>query len=135
MAVEVLEHIPFRKTLKVLKEWYRILKIGGKLTIQVPDCGKMMEYYVKGLVCDCVPHKAKEWKDYKPNPWCIKCEGKAVVNTKRWYYSFTGAQKHRYDFHKNIFTKNNLESLLLEAGFKKVVFEDNPYKLIVNCVK
>jgi len=136
MAIEFLEHISFRDTLRVLKEWYRILRMGGKLTIQVPDGGKMMEYYVKGLVCDCVPHKVQRKKDFKADPNCWICGGKAKVNTRRWLYSFTGAQKHfPHDIHKNIFTKEILERDLRDAGFKKLKWKDNLYKLTVVCYK
>jgi len=135
VAIEVLEHISFRDTMKVLKEWYRILKPGGRLVVQVPDCGKMMEYYTKGLICDCVPHKAERMEDFKPNPWCPKCEGKAKINPRRWLFAFTGAQKHEYDFHRNIFTEEILRENLQEAGFKKVEFHNNIYKLIAHCYK
>lgn len=135
LAMEILEHLPFRLTIKVLKEWLRILKPGGQLSIQVPDCGKMMEYYANRLICDCVPHKAPDWDSYSADEWCIKCGGKAKVNPARWLYSFTGVQKHKDDFHKNIFTKESLQQNLLEVGFDNITFKDNPYKLIVNCFK
>lgn len=135
IAIEVLEHISFRQADKVVGEWYHILKEGGKLTVQVPDCGKMMEAYVNGLVCDCVPHKADKLEDYKADIWCVKCKGKAVVNPTRWQFAFTGAQKHEYDIHKNIFTKDFLKNLLNLPGFKKVEFINHPFKLIAVAIK
>ena len=102
VAMELLEHLSFRETQKVLREWYSILKVGGKLSIQVPDCGKMMEYYTQGLICDCVPHKAIDW-EFSADKWCVKCSGKAKINPVRWLYAFTGAQKHEYDIHRYIF--------------------------------
>ncbi|MHA1225150.1 MAG: class I SAM-dependent methyltransferase [Candidatus Hodarchaeales archaeon] len=135
VAQEVLEHISFKKTLKVLKEWYRILKKGGKLTIQVPDIGKMCEYYVNGQVCGCVPRKAKRIEDFKANPDCWICGGKAKINTTRWIYAFTGAQKHSYDYHRNVFTKEILKINLIKAGFQKIQWKDNIYKLIAICYK
>jgi len=136
MAIEFLEHISFRDTLRVLKEWYRILKPGGKLLLQVPDCGKMMEMYVNKEICDCVPHKALERGDFKADPNCWECKGKAKVNPRRWLYSFIGAQKHfPHDLHKNIFTKEILKSYLEGARFRKIEFKDNIYKLVVNCQK
>src|SRR3972149_4441120 len=35
-ASHLLEHLSFTETLNVLKEWRRVLKPGGKLTINVP---------------------------------------------------------------------------------------------------
>lgn len=135
LAMEVLEHISFRDTDRVLAEWYRILKPGGKIHIQVPDCGKMMEMYVKKQVCQCVPHKAKDWDSYHADPKCWDCKGKAKVAPTRWLFSFTGAQKHQFDKHLSIFTKESLETKLRQAGFSKIEFKPNIYKLTVTCFK
>lgn len=130
IAQEFLEHISFIKTEKVLKEWHNILKSGGKATIQVPDVGKMCEMYANGEVCECVPHKAPVKEEYKANPKCWNCGGKAKVNTTRWFYAFVGTQKHKYEYHRNIFTKDLLEKALRNAGFKKIKFEQSLYKLV-----
>lgn len=134
-AVELLEHISFRDTTRVLKEWYRILKPDGKLVIQVPDIGKMIEYYINNEICDCVPHKANNWRGFKADPWCTKCDGRGKINPVRWLYAFTGAQKHEFDTHRNIFTRDILRKNLEDAGFKKVDFEENIYKIIAICRK
>ena len=135
ISIEFLEHISWRDTEKVLREWCRILKLGGKLRIQVPDCGKMMDMYVNDEVCDCVPHKVNRMEDFKAKSTCWTCGGKAKVNPRRWLFAFTGAQKHPWDFHRNIFTKERLEELLKKVGFRRVSFEDDIYKLVVICLK
>jgi SAM-dependent methyltransferase len=136
VSIEFLEHISFRYTVTVLKEWKRILKPGGKLIVQVPDCGKAMKYYAEGEICECVPHKAEKIEDYKAKPDCSNCEGRGKINPTRWLFSFTGAQKHfPHDVHKNIFTNNILAGALDEAGFKSYEFKKHPYKLIVEAIK
>lgn len=135
MAIEFLEHISFRDTQRVLTEWHRILNFGGKLIIQVPDCGKAMEYFVRGEICDCVPHKAEGWNNFVANANCPKCKGKAKINPIRWQFSFTGAQKTEFDVHRNIFTKETMKLELESAGFKNIQFIENPYKIIVSCQK
>jgi hypothetical protein len=135
IAIEVLEHLALRDLEKTVSEWYRVLSVGGKLTVQVPDCGKMMEAYVNKQVCDCVPHKATSLEGYKADQWCVKCGGKAIVNPIRWLFAFTGAQKHEYDFHRSIFTKESLKELLNNCGFENVEFLDHPFKLIAVCHK
>jgi len=132
--IEVLEHISFNKTHNTLVELRRILKKDGVLHIQVPDCGKMIEYYEKGLVCDCVNHKDTGHGFHAYNN-CPICKGRAIVNTKRFFYSFTGAQKHKYDSHLAIFTFEKLKKELLLAGFKNIEFKEHVYKLKVTCNK
>jgi len=133
LACEVLEHIGFRYTFKVLSEWFRILKIGGKLTIQVPDIEKMIEYYE--FQCQCVPRKALKYSDYKADSKCFKCKGKAKIHPERWLFAFTGAQKHPYDAHLNVFTSKSLKTILGKIGFIDIKQNSNIYKIVINCQK
>lgn len=132
---EVLEHISFRKTTIVLKEIFRILKVEGKLRIQVPDCGSTMRAWVDGKVCNCVPHKAFVDGTFRAKSDCKICGGKAIMDWERWLFSFTGAGKNKYDFHLAIFTKDILEKELRKAGFTEYKFIDNPVKLKVEATK
>jgi len=134
VAVEFLEHISFKLTKRVLLEWYNILKVGGKLKMQVPDCGKAMEYYVNGQICTCVPHKDSTGK-FEADLKCFNCGGKGIINPNRWLYSFTGAQKHEYDAHLNIFTKDRMIELLESCKFRNIEFQEDKYKIIVRCIK
>ncbi len=133
-SVEFLEHISFRETDSVLSEWYRILGPDGALNVQVPDCGKAMEYYVNGEICSCVPHKGTS-EQQVPDPLCFICGGKGKIHPNRWLFSFTGAQKHKYDAHLNIFTKDRMETALTSVGFKDIKFTDDKYKLKMVCIK
>lgn len=133
VMVEVLEHISFHDTAKVLREIYRVLKPGGKLHIQVPAIDEMMKNWVNGEICTCIPHKVASKEPPKADPKCFQCEGRGKVNPRRWLMAFCGAQKdYGYgilpDIHKNIFTKEILEDNLMDAGFSKIVFKDDPFK-------
>jgi len=132
---ECLEHISFKQTSSVLFECYRILKPGGKIHIQVPDCGKSMEYYINKQICECVPHKAKSWDAYKADSKCFACGGKGMIHPNRWLYSFTGAQKHEFDTHKAIFDVPIMETHLKSVGFSDIHFEENIYKVVVKAIK
>lgn len=46
-AVDVLEHISYRDTARALGEWARVLRPAGKLYVQVPDAGTIMEWYCR----------------------------------------------------------------------------------------
>ena len=137
IAIEFLEHISWRDTDKVLKEWYRILKDKGKLTIQVPDCGSMMEMFVEGKICGCVKHKPQCDVDARGKSNCWTCCGKGEVNPVRWLMAFCGAQKHGYDQHLNVFTKDILKEHLEKVGFRFINIESDKYKwkIIAKCQK
>lgn len=142
VMVEFLEHISFHKTTSVLRECHRILRSGCQMTIQVPDCGRMMEIYVNRKICDCVPHKLKkEGEKFKAEEGCFQCNGKGEINPIRWQYAFTGAQKHEFDLHRNIFTKYSMSRYLNAVGFQNHSFVEGEmgdiayYKIIVKAIK
>jgi predicted SAM-dependent methyltransferase len=89
-ASQILEHFPHVKTESVLKEWYRVLKPGSKITIGVPDFHRTIEIYLKiGLV-----------------PW--------VTN---FLY---GDQGYPLAFHYAPFTFASLAAQLTKVGFKNI---------------
>lgn len=45
-ACHVVEHIPRSRLTGVLKEWRRVLKVGGILRISIPDFDKLLKVYV-----------------------------------------------------------------------------------------
>lgn len=126
---EFLEHISFHQTTFVLTEAYRVLKPGCVLHVQVPDCGSMMEMYVRGEIGEEVPHKPKSTEEVLE----IVAKTGKKVNPRRWLYAFCGAQKYGVpDIHKMIFTKESLEDLLIGAGFS-VDFKDDPLGWKIKC--
>jgi len=134
LMVEVLEHLSFHDTIKVLREIHRVLIPGGKLHIQVPDCGSMMEMYVRGEISDSIPHKPESVEQVLQ---LRKLTG-ARVHPRRWLMAFCGAQKYGVpDIHKNIFTKESMQEYLEEAGFEKIDFKEDPlgWKIKVNVFK
>jgi len=90
-ACHVLEHISHQEIMNVLREWRRVLKIGGVLRLSVPDFDKIITIYEK--------------------------ENK---NMERIISPLMGAQGDKYDFHKIIFNKEYLNNLLKQTGFIEV---------------
>jgi predicted SAM-dependent methyltransferase len=134
LMVEVLEHISFHDTAKVLAEIYRVLKPGGKLHIQLPDCGAMMEMFVRGEISSLIPHKPQSVDQVLQ----LRKETGMKVNPMRWLMAFCGAQKYGVpDIHKNIFTKESMQEYLEEAGFESIDFKEDPleWKIKVNVIK
>ncbi len=89
-ASQILEHFPHVKTMDVLKEWFRVLMPGGKITIGVPDFDRAIELYKRiGLT------------DY-------------IVN------SLYGDQIYDLAFHYAPFTFGRLARLMDRAGFSNM---------------
>ncbi len=90
-ACHVLEHFSHLQVPAVLREWGRVLKPGGKLCLSVPDFDRLLDIY-------------------RDNG----SDAEIILN------ALMGGQEYAYNFHRVIFTRNYLEKLLLQAGFRRV---------------
>jgi predicted SAM-dependent methyltransferase len=89
-----LEHVGKYDVLPVLKEWYRVLKPGGKLTLRVPD----LEWCVR------------RWLERK--------------NSTGWDLDIIfGNQNHSGEFHKTGFTEQTIQQYVRVSGFHIVKLE------------
>lgn len=61
-CVDVLEHISYRFTDRVLADWFRVLASGGKIYVQVPDADLIMKWY------DREPHLLVERLEHANGP-------------------------------------------------------------------
>jgi len=83
-----LEHVPMGMVPHVLKEWFRLLAPGGKLTLLVPNFDYVAKYWLTG--------PDREWAEM-------------IV---------FGNQAHGGEFHKCAFTPMGLQGDLQIAGFQ-----------------
>ena len=98
----LIEHFSLREAVKVLEEWNRVLKIGGKVYIICPNLLWHLRQILKS------PHKS----------FYIKKRGK---NDRYWGFgSLFGWQQDDYDIHKFGYYFTLLKDLLEECGFGKV---------------
>jgi len=86
----ILEHFPRQRTEQVLREWYRVLRVGGILRLAVPDFEKLVEVYLKT-------------KDMK-----------LVLG------SLVGRQDYAENTHYMVFDFTSLSEALQRVGFKNV---------------
>jgi hypothetical protein len=79
-----------------------------------------------------IPHKGDKLTIAK-----LQQKHNSIVNPNRWLMAFCGAQKHKYDAHLNIFTKERMEKYLENAGFGEINFIKDPlqWKIIVKATK
>ena len=90
-TTNVLEHFNFSDVKKILNESFRVLKIGGKIEIIVPDLETIIEKYKNGEI------------DFE--------------KFNMWIY---GAQSYSYDFHRSCLDYKNFKKILSEIGFTKI---------------
>jgi len=96
LALDIIEHHPGIKIEKIIQEWIRVLKPGGKILIRTPDIEVVCEIYFK---------QAKEGK----------------INWKRLSDIIYGSQITQYQFHCIMFSFDWLKQLLEKYGVEKVV--------------
>ena len=91
-ASHVLEHLPYPEVPRILADWRRVLRDGGRLLVAVPDLDVIAEQLVRRRGWFTPPHA----------PWI------ALIY---------GGNKDEYDVHRGGFTDVYLAGLLAEAGF------------------
>ena len=88
---QMLEHLGRFEYMEALEEWYRVLKVGGKLDLAVPD--------LRAICIDFLEHSEKR---------------------RGLLQFFYGGQGFNTDYHKTGFTLDILREDLKEIGFRKV---------------
>ena len=96
----MLEHIPRRRTKKILKSWYSVLKPGGNLYLCVPDMEALCQIYLDNI----------RSYDSEYGRFCVD----AACNI------MYGGQVTRYDFHFYGYAFATLKTVLESAGFRNV---------------
>ena len=89
-----LEHIEKRQVVPTLQEWYRVLKPGGVLILEVPD-----------LVWCC-----ENWLAHRDNGWNLDC--------------LFGNQEHPGELHRTGFTEEILLAYLQASGFGAALYSE-----------
>jgi len=107
-AEMVIEHCSYKETPDILREWARVLKKDGKITIATNNLDKMF----------------KDWLDKGPNYW-------------RMLRGIYGQQTNEGQIHYAGFCFDYLKMLMENAGFKNIkeLVPDSPYHLWVEATK
>jgi len=119
-AEHVLEHFSYPHPLSdLLKECYRVLKVGGCISVSVPDAGRALRMYSLPLeeFDKTLPHEGAEkpsfWTTPKTN-WC-----KSPIDYINWLVYMDG-------HHRFMFDEVNLVERLQEVGFSARIRDFDP---------
>lgn len=107
-SAQALEHVSKFQVVPTLQEWHRVLKLGGRLQIQVPD-----------LVWACT-----HWLTHQTTEWNLDV--------------IYGTQEHEGQFHKTGFNKDILRMYVTLAGgfdIQKLEFFGSTLKDAINSNK
>jgi len=107
-ACDVLEHFSYRDTLRVLKEWYRILKPGGKIYIQCPDAKLLATRWLN----NDLPLMGGMPIDFSASYWIMGGHNDGVFSKDD--------DSWRYNAHYALFSPESLRFYLENAGFKNI---------------
>ena len=70
-AFHVLEHIPPRELFHTLRGWWKVLKPGGLIHVEVPDCKHAIELWVQEEINDCCLLKTILGSDPDATPYMV----------------------------------------------------------------
>ena len=97
LAKDILEHFSWRDTDRIFADWIRVLKIGGKIELMVPNFKAHYELFMKG----------------KTDPRYKGAWGYFVANV-------FGGQDYEGNFHKTMFNADEIESLFERSGLDMI---------------
>lgn len=116
-ACDVLEHFSYRDTVRVLKEWHRVLAPGGKIYIQCPNAKLLAERWIKGDLPIMHIGATTMPIDFSASYWI--CGGQED-NT----FAHKG-DDWRWNAHYTLMSPESLEFYLKEAGFSRCTIDSD----------
>jgi len=103
-AYHVLEHISPKEVFPTMRGWWKILKPGGKITVEVPDCEEVMLAYARGQVSWAEVKRVILGADQDATEWMV---------------------------HKNLFHKGSLRRFFMITGFVDIKRDEaRPFEVV-----
>ncbi len=107
-ACDIIEHFSYRDTLRVLAEWYRVLKPGGKIYIQCPNAKLLAQRWLN----NDLPLMNGMPIDFSASYWIM---GGQEDNT----FAKSG-DDWRWNAHYTLFSPESMKFYLEKVGFKDI---------------
>jgi SAM-dependent methyltransferase len=116
-AVDVLEHLSYRDTDAALAEWFRVLRRGGRIYVQVPDAEVMLRRFVADS--DAIVQRARECGfDDGDDP--MRSLAFLVLGGHADQEHVRGGDDWRWNAHYALFSLDSLYEALERAGFRGI---------------
>lgn len=122
-AVDVLEHISYRRTQDALCEWARVCAPGAVLFVQVPDAGTIMEWYAS------LNPKLRRVENNRETTSIKGAEWRLLGGHDDGRYADGDAgDDWDWNAHHSLWEEHSLKAALLVAGFQteRLVRNDHP---------
>lgn len=129
---DCIEHVVKWRKDEVLKEWFRLLKVGGKIHVQTPNFhSAMIDYAVRTLFNDELPSGeiqltassdngvVKTSKYRLPPPSGMP----PIVHATQRIYAW---QSTAYEQHYDLYSMETLKETMEQYGFGDIDFSDSP---------
>lgn len=109
LASDVLEHLPTNDVYRTLKEWRRVLKPGGEITIRIPHLTKIFRKALRGSLSANVVIRL-------------------IYGNQKY-----GGEEHPGNFHRSGLTEDQICRIMRRVGFKVVSVEspEDEHNLVV----
>lgn len=117
LAEHVLEHLSFAEEAEAWPEMARVLRPGGRLTLEVPD----FEWVCAGFLA-----ANDEWRDFYVVGHPDHYAGYGRALDQRWgilQTMFFGNQNGAGQFHRSAYTEAKLRALSERTGFAEIAIE------------
>ncbi len=110
----LLEHISHRKVKRLIEYWHSLLKVGGKIYINVPD----LEWACKNFL---------EILEKERKGEVVYGYYNSTIDPDNYEHDFLqifyGSHEHEGEYHKCGYTKESLEKLLKDTGFTNITIK------------
>lgn len=122
MMLDFLEHFPYRQTERILEDCWRMLKVGGKIEIQVPDlehCARAASL-TGPFCCNRCGWEFPEGDLRADFFICKQCRQSWMDVAEAAIHRLYGGQDYEGNWHHTGFTKLYLDRLLQMKGFTNI---------------
>jgi SAM-dependent methyltransferase len=120
-AVDVWEHFSYRDSQRVLTEWARVLRPGGRMFVQVPDAHRMMH----GFLVDPARWVTPE---FEGQPAIVSIAWRILGGHDDGQYADGGAgDDWRWNAHYALFSPESVRWFMDRCGMDVTSLEVNPF--------